>query len=463
MSYSPARIDEPVKSEVELPISADKRQETATPVPSWFAEGLGHEDGTSAAERYRARLARHAEMQRRENDEMEEYRRKLDEKFAIAKRMYDAPGNDNPQSELRAEPRLRDAAAAMPAAAHIPMGSSAAEPMLRARRPTMPLAEIEKRKKRYPKDTKDLKARRPQKRASSHLGFYAAAAAIAVVVGAGAGYGLANRVNLVAFTQDGVARAQAWAASLTAKQPAGNAPVALASSGSSNFAKPITSARLAVNDVRGQLNSMIPLLLTATPASADQPVDLEITGLPQSAYLTAGRQKEDGRWVVKAPEIADLKLVIPQSETPKIDLQVAAVEQTSGTLAAPAQRMSVELSDVKITPAAAPPEGQPDPLAIKPAAVADATQAAPIPAPVGPAADLLARADGLMNQGDILSARQYYMQASSAGNPRGALGVARTYDPKVFAELKVEGLQPDAAKAAEWYKKAQAAGLTANQ
>jgi hypothetical protein len=194
-------------------------------------------------------------------------------------------------------------------------------------------------------------------------------------------------------------------------------------------------------------------------------VDLEITGLPQWAYLTAGRQKADGIWVVKAPEIANLKLVVPQSETPKFNLEVAAVEQSSGQMAAPAQRLSVELSDVKITPASAPPDGQPDPLALKPAT--GMTAAAPIPAPIappaGPGAELLARADGLMNQGDILSARQYYLQAAAAGNPRGALGVARSYDPKVFAEMKIEGLQPDAAKAAEWYKKAQAQGLTAQQ
>jgi hypothetical protein len=473
MSYSPARIDETTKPEIEPPALPESNPETATPIPSWFADGFGHEDNSAAAERYRERLARHAERQRSENEQMEEYRRKLDEKFVLAKQLYDRPGNDNPRDASRAEPRLSEPAAEPLATfpqssqTRLPMGSSSAEPMLRARRPTVPLAEIEKRRKRYVKEGKDAKQRRPQKRSSSNLGFYAASAAIAIMVGGATGYGFANRNHLLAFTQDGFDRARQMVSAMTAK-PATTQPVVVASSGSSTLTKPITSARLAVNDVRGQLNSMIPLMLTATPASADQPVDLEITGLPQSAYLTAGHQKEDGSWVVKAPEIADLKLVIPESLNPKIDLQVAAVEQNSGSLAAPAQLMSVALSDVKITPASAPPEGQPDPVKLKPAATAqDATAPSAIPVPTmpgqGAGADLLARADGLMNQGDILSARQYYMQAAAAGNPRGTLGVARSYDPKVFAEMKVEGLQPDAAKAAEWYKKAQAQGLTAQQ
>jgi TPR repeat protein len=40
------------------------------------------------------------------------------------------------------------------------------------------------------------------------------------------------------------------------------------------------------------------------------------------------------------------------------------------------------------------------------------------------------------------------------------MGVAKTYDPATFAELKVQGITPDAAKAAEWYEKAKAAGVT---
>jgi len=175
MSYSPARIDESSKPEIELPALPETNPEAATPIPSWFADGFGHEDNTTAAERYRERLARHAERQRSENEQMEEYRRKLDEKFVMAKQLYDRPGNDNPRDASWAEPRPSEPAVEPPATfpqssqTRLPMGSSSAEPILRARRPTVPLAEIEKRKKRYAKEGKDIKQRRQQKRSSSNL------------------------------------------------------------------------------------------------------------------------------------------------------------------------------------------------------------------------------------------------------------------------------------------------------
>jgi TPR repeat protein len=39
------------------------------------------------------------------------------------------------------------------------------------------------------------------------------------------------------------------------------------------------------------------------------------------------------------------------------------------------------------------------------------------------------------------------------------MGVAKTYDPVVFAELNVQGIVPDPAKAMEWYKRAEDQGL----
>jgi TPR repeat protein len=60
----------------------------------------------------------------------------------------------------------------------------------------------------------------------------------------------------------------------------------------------------------------------------------------------------------------------------------------------------------------------------------------------------------------LIIARQFYSRAFQLGAAEGALGVAKTYDPAVFAEMKVQGITPDAEKAAEWYEKAKAAGVT---
>ena len=277
------------------------------------------------------------------------------------------------------------------------------------------------------------------------------------MLGSAAGFGVANREQVLSVAHSGytkVADYVAWTrASAAPPVLLGETTTGQTTTGQTTIAKkPVTMASLAVNDVRGTLNSMIPLTLQATPAAADQTLDLKITGLPKTAYLTKGQQTVSGDWIVKAAETENIKLFVPQSETPKLNLEVAALESGTNTIATPAQSMSVELSDVKIMPTAAPPDG----VDLKSNAIPEPITAAP-----EPGADLLVKAQELMNQGDVASARQFYLQASSLGNAKGTFGVARTYDPKIFAELKIEGLQPDPAKAAEWYKKAAAAGITA--
>ncbi|MEE8156794.1 MAG: hypothetical protein V3T51_01465, partial [Gammaproteobacteria bacterium] len=68
--------------------------------------------------------------------------------------------------------------------------------------------------------------------------------------------------------------------------------------------------------------------------------------------------------------------------------------------------------------------------------------------------DLLARGEGLLQNGDIISARLLFQRIAAAGDRRGAKGVGMTYDPDVFARLPVAGLTPDREQAEIWYKKA---------
>jgi hypothetical protein len=442
MSYSPARVEDNAKPDLVEKQNLAPGHEP--PIPSWFGNEVEPVKPDLMADRYRERLVREQALQRTQDEELEAYRRKLDEKFKTAKRLYDHPVDDKPSSVSLEAPEVK----------------------LRARRPTLPIGAIAAQGERYVRE----KPVRPERaKAPTRIGTYAAYAAMAMAIGGAAGFGFANRAMLTNLAMGGIEHSRQWLAEVSRPLPESATVQAAATIGGSTTLskKTISMASLSVNDVRGTLNSMIPLTLSATPADASQPIDLMISGLPSSAYLTAGQQSADGSWIVKSPDVPNLRLVVAQSESPKLDLEVAAVEQTSGSLAAPAQRMQVELSDVKITPVSAPPDGQNSNVVIKPAQdlAADAgPKAAAIPVPVAaPGADLLVRADALMGQGDVVSARQIYMRAASQGNGKGAFGVARSYDPKVFAELKIEGLQPDAAKAADWYKKAAAAGVTSMQ
>jgi hypothetical protein len=123
---------------------------------------------------------------------------------------------------------------------------------------------------------------------------------------------------------------------------------------------------------------------------------------------------------------------------------------------------------LQITPASAPPGTV---IPVK-ATQQEAIESAPAPtasiAPIKPplsaeVTGLLGKGDMLMKTGDLIIARQFYNRAFQMGAAEGAMGVAKTYDPTVFAEMKVQGITPDAVKAAEWYEKAKQAGVAEAQ
>lgn len=230
--------------------------------------------------------------------------------------------------------------------------------------------------------------------------------------------------------------------------------------------KSIATATLDVSDVSGELNSMIPLMLHVEPAVAGHDLILKLSGLPQSAYLTAGAKASDNGWQLAASEIGGVKLVVPQTSRPSFDVAVAAFEANTGELAAPVKEMTVAIGNpgLQIAPAAALPEN----VMIKAAQQPETLVATAVPEPdeqqvasVEPEAQsLLAKGDILLKSGDLGMARQFYERAFAQGSMEAAIGAGKTYDPVVYAELKVHGLKPDPVRAMEWYMRASAAGNT---
>ncbi len=401
MSYSPARIE----PEKDASVEQDKPPVARRPTPSWFAEAPARD----LADAYRA--------QREARDRLnppplaaspDPQFRQFEERFENAKRLFDVPGRDVHEAQY---------------------------PQARVRRPVltpgvMPSSEAPHR----------LKAAPPRK---SHLARYVGMTAFAVVIGSAIGFGVAKRDVITEFAKG---KAQEASVSLPNFKAWSEKPATVSK-------KEVSMASLDVNDARGTLNSLIPLMLHAAAADAANPIDIKISGLPPSAYLSAGKRSGVSDWTVSTSEIDGLKLMVPQADQSKLDLEVAAMDQKSGALAAPVKSLSIALdaepkavapADVQIQPVSAPPDTSGNNFNT------DATNGL----------DYLSKGDALMKTGDIASARQFYMKANELGNPKGAYGVARTYDPKVFAELNVLGLQPDAAQAADWYKKAAAAGVT---
>lgn len=63
---------------------------------------------------------------------------------------------------------------------------------------------------------------------------------------------------------------------------------------------------------------------------------------------------------------------------------------------------------------------------------------------------LTVKAERLLAAGDILAARTLFQSLVTAGDPRGARGVAQTFDPRVLDRFPASGVKPDQAEAARW-------------
>jgi hypothetical protein len=228
--------------------------------------------------------------------------------------------------------------------------------------------------------------------------------------------------------------------------------------------KPVPTATLEVADVAGETNSFIPLALRAEPAETGSDILLKISGIPEGAYLTSGRKQDDEIWAVTRSELKNLKLVVPEAESKRIDLAVAAFEHRTGELAAPVKTMTVALSDVVVQPAAAPPPNQTQTKSRTPA------QTTPIPTPdsvslaltpsadIATARELVRQGDLALKSGDVRQARLSYEKAWSGGSPAGAYGMARSFDPVVLGSLALKNDKPDKAQALAWYERAATSG-----
>lgn len=63
-----------------------------------------------------------------------------------------------------------------------------------------------------------------------------------------------------------------------------------------------------------------------------------------------------------------------------------------------------------------------------------------------------------MRNGDILGARQFYLQATASGDAAAALAMGRSFDPIYFEKLVKGNAGPNPSRALKWYERAKNAG-----
>ena len=69
-------------------------------------------------------------------------------------------------------------------------------------------------------------------------------------------------------------------------------------------------------------------------------------------------------------------------------------------------------------------------------------------------AHLVKRAQGFINAGDFSAARLLLRRAAEAGSAEAALALGATFDPDFLRKSRAVGIDPDVARARQWYQKA---------
>jgi hypothetical protein len=174
---------------------------------------------------------------------------------------------------------------------------------------------------------------------------------------------------------------------------------------------------------------------------------------------------------------------LPAGERLRISAGPEPVAAAVAPAAAPLEQIPAAWTSAKVEPEPAPVQSPlpaipiPAPPAAAPVAVPVPALAASPPAPAPAPEPLrqasapslprdeiegyLAKGERMLKAGDIAAARLFFSRAAEAGEVRGALAMARSFDAETLRTLPVYGLQPNPQEAARWYAKAKDLGPTA--
>jgi hypothetical protein len=186
------------------------------------------------------------------------------------------------------------------------------------------------------------------------------------------------------------------------------------------------------------------------PSAAAQP------DAPATTQLTAGDMQ------LREPIKDSARPAAPSSQTPAA---TRAPQQQVAMLPSREDISSAYQSAVQTRPPVAPPPAAAAPLAaVSPVAVVPAANAAVSPAPQvrrmdrEELANLMERARGFLNTGDLSSARLLLERAADGQDANAALMLAQTYDPGVLGAQDIRNIVPEPVKARAWYRKAAQLG-----
>ena len=210
-----------------------------------------------------------------------------------------------------------------------------------------------------------------------------------------------------------------------------------------------------VRDVVAATGEEIPVEIQITSQDRNSYKFVMIKGLPADFTFSAGFRTNNA-WLVSLSDIENLTLKPPESYKGDLILQFLLIKRSNE---APEQQLvAIRIEDGPVSVFnVAPTNARQD-------AGIDATgsvQSDPAPQPVIDREKErvgLQRAERLLQNADIVSARLMYEALALKGSARAAYAMGQTFDPEFLRRFAMQSLQPDLPKARYWYKKAMELG-----
>ena len=228
------------------------------------------------------------------------------------------------------------------------------------------------------------------------------------------------------------------------------------------------AAGFTVEDVAGTSGTRIPITirlpapLSSALAQTPGPSFLLFRGLPDAIQLSEGFRIKNS-WAVSLKDTGHLELLSPANYRGSHAVEVVL---HIGDAATPIRQQF----SIKLQPDAGPPDGGSvgskitgalDAPAARDAVTGGANSASrsgnigglPAAKRLGEteAAALLAKGRGLLESGNLASARMLFRELVRQDDARGAFAMGQSYDPEFLKTILVVGLAPDVEAAKHWY------------
>jgi hypothetical protein len=233
---------------------------------------------------------------------------------------------------------------------------------------------------------------------------------------------------------------------------------------------------LEATNIFGPAGKPIRLPVSLKNARSDEYSFLMFRGLPQKVTLSAGfRLKES--WAVSLRDIDNLTLEAPNDYQGAFSLEILLIKGRDTPAESKIIAVEIVSQDIQLPPTASLGQVQPGPQLLtaapravepeRPAPVVAKPQPNPAPAPARngrltiPVADeqvMMQRAEALLHNNDVSSARLLFEHLARSGSARAALAMGKTFDPAFLNTIDAAGLKPDIAKARVWYRQAAELG-----